>query len=74
MDYNSQFKVELERVGIFCVFLVPISGAPRWPHGYSALDSGSSDPGSNNGWRHCLRRDRDSHSVSLHLGVERTDQ
>ena len=25
MDYNSQFNVELERVGTFCAFLVPIT-------------------------------------------------
>ena len=39
----------------------------------SALDSGSSGPGSSPGWGHCvvfLRRTLYSHSASLHPGVQ----
>ena len=38
----------------------------------SVLDSGSSGPGSNPGWGHCvvfLGKTLDSHSASLHPGV-----
>ena len=39
---------------------------------FSALDFGSSGPGSRPGWRHCvvfLGKTLDSHSASLHTGV-----
>ncbi len=47
-------------------------GGVQWPNGYSALDSGSSSPGSSPGRGHCvmfLGRTLYSHSSSLHPGV-----